>query len=255
MISKNQIKQIQALHQKKFRDQQGRFLVEGVKTVRELIASGSYGISELFATADFVREELQALKKSGIKYSEITEGELEQLSTLSTPNKVLAVCNYAHNVGSPSFDFKKQFSLFLDDIRDPGNLGTILRISDWFGISTIFCSPTTCDIYNPKVIQATMGAFLRVKLVYTPLDKLISENNVSQLYGAVLNGTNIYSEQLHPGLIIIGNEANGISKENLSRITHPLTIPAHQQGGSESLNAAIATGIIVAEFFRQLNFK
>lgn len=254
MISKNQIKQIQALHQKKFRDQQRRFLAEGVKTVKELIGSGSYGVCEVLGTADFLHAEAPHLKKAGIKYTEVSEQELEQLSTLSTPNKVLAICNYAAEP-SLSYDFENKFSLYLDDIRDPGNLGTILRIADWFGISTLFCSAASCDMYNPKVIQATMGAFLRVKLAYVSLEKVITENKIQRVYGAVLDGQNIYSEKLLPGLILIGNEANGIGKENYKFITRPLTIPAHASGGSESLNAAVATGIIISEFFRQLNFK
>jgi RNA methyltransferase, TrmH family len=254
MISKNQIKQIQALHQKKYRDQQGRFLVEGIKTVKELLKANSFKVHELFATSDFIDENKNELSKAGIAAVEVSERELEQISTLATPNKVLAICRYKE-AAAVVYDFNACFSLYLDDIRDPGNLGTILRIADWYGMETIFCSPSSCDIYNPKVIQSTMGAFLRVNLVYAQLEKVITENKIARVYGAVLDGKNIYTEKLENGLVIVGNEANGIGNENRKLITHPVTIPAHTQGGSESLNAAIATGIISSEFFRQLNFK
>ncbi|MBA3663001.1 MAG: RNA methyltransferase [Bacteroidetes bacterium] len=253
MISKNQIRQIQALHQKKFRDNQKLFLAEGVKMVKEIVESNHTIIQELFATADFIFEHENILKSSGIKYNEISDKELEQISSLASPNKVLAVCNYFGETKT-EVDFKKFFSLYLDDIRDPGNFGTIIRLADWYGIGTIFCSPTSCDLYNPKVIQSTMGAFLRVKVAYLPLEKIITDNNVGLIYGAVLKGKNIYAERLTNGLIVIGNEANGISKENLALVNHPITIPSHSANGTESLNAAMATGIIVSEFFRQQHY-
>lgn len=251
MISKNQIKQIQALHQKKYRDQNSLFLVEGIKTVRELIESGPELIRDVFATAEFISDVSQELKKFNIKVCEVSDRELEQISSLSSPNKALAVCNYIES-SDVHFDFKNNFSLYLDDIRDPGNFGTIIRLADWYGISAIFCSKTSCDLYNPKVIQATMGAFLRVTVIYDDLQKIIEEHNVKNIYGAVLNGKNIYKEKVDKGLIVIGNEANGISETNLRFISHPLTIPSHHENGSESLNAAMACGIITSEFFRQL---
>jgi len=253
MISKNQIKQIQALHQKKFRQENGLFLAEGIKTVKEIISAKPSLIHELFATGDFIIENTKTLEAKKIKFSEVSERELSQLSAQATPNKVLAVCNYFDNKRVP-FDFKNNFSLYLDDIRDPGNFGTIIRLADWYGISTVFCSETSCELYNPKVIQSTMGAFLRVKLVYISLKELIEQNQIKNIYGAVLEGKNIYTEKLEKGIIIIGNEANGITAENLKLVTHPLTIPSHSNNGTESLNAAMATGIITSEFFRQFNF-
>jgi TrmH family RNA methyltransferase len=137
-------------------------------------------------------------------------------------------------------------------VRDPGNLGTIIRLADWFGIPTVFCSPGSCDFYNPKVIQSTMGAFLRVQVIFIDLKPLIETYNIRNIYGALLSGKNLYKETLQNGLIIIGNEANGIREENLALINNPITIPANQHNGTESLNAAMATSIITSEFFRQL---
>ncbi|MGZ4044028.1 MAG: TrmH family RNA methyltransferase [Bacteroidia bacterium] len=253
MISKNQIKQIQALHQKKFRLENKLFLAEGIKTVKEIISGTPLLIHELFATADFINETYLLLHTKKIKYSEVTEKELTQISTQATPNKVLAVCHYFDETPS-IFDFKNNFSLYLDDIRDPGNFGTIIRLADWYGISTVFCSETSCELYNPKVIQSTMGAFLRVRTEYISLAELLQKNEIKNVYGAVLGGKNIYTEQLKEGLIIIGNEANGITAENLKLITHPLTIPSHPASVTESLNAAMATAIITSEFFRQFNY-
>lgn len=252
MISKNQIKQIQALHQKKFRDHYRLFLVEGIKTVKELLDLKNSPVKELFATADFLTENKKALDNAGVTVYEVTEKELEQISTLSTPNKVLAVCNYLKEEEG-LYDFNKHFSLFLDDIRDPGNFGTIIRLADWYGISTVFCTSSSCDLYNPKVIQSTMGAFTRVRVKYDSLKNIIDRNKPGLIYGAVLGGKNVYREKLKNGLIVIGNEANGISKENLDLVTDPITIPSHNANGSESLNAAMATGIITSEFFRQIN--
>lgn len=251
MLSKNQIKQIQSLQLKKFRDAENLFIAEGVKTVLEILTSRQDAVKEIFATVSFIQHNHSLLEQKEVTVTEIDETELKKISLQSTPNQVFAVCRYfPETVTEP--DFENCFYLFLDDLRDPGNMGTILRLADWFGISTIFCSPDSCDIYNPKVIQSSMGAFLRVEVVYTELEPLIRQHSVHNIYGAVLNGKNIYSEILQPGLIVIGNEANGISDANLRLINNPVTIPANQSNGTESLNAAMATSIIASEFFRQL---
>lgn len=249
MISKNQIKEVKALHLKKFRDEQHRFVAEGVKIVAEIIQSNPILINELFATQSFIDRHSSSFGHN-MNVNVVSESELERISALNTPNQVLAVCNY-FSISAPETDFNKNFSLYLDDIRDPGNLGTILRIADWFGIKEIFASETSTEIYNPKTIQSAMGAFLRVKVHYLSLEKLISGKNFP-VYGAVLNGENIYKESLNNGIIIIGNEANGISEVNLQKITHSITIPAASTNSTESLNAAMATSIICSEFFRQL---
>lgn len=250
MISKNQIKLIQSLHQKKFRDHYSLFLAEGIKTVKELMTLHDSPVKELYATEDFITQNRKYLQKINVELFEVSEKELAQISTLSSPNKVLAVCTYLKSNES-KFDFTNHFSLYLDDIRDPGNFGTIIRLADWYGITTVFCSPTSCDLYNPKVIQSTMGAFMRVKVKYVSLNSVLENEQALKVYGAVLGGRNVYKEKLMKGLIVIGNEANGISNENLALITDPITIPSHNSNGSESLNAAMATGIIVSEFFRQ----
>ncbi|MES2680788.1 MAG: RNA methyltransferase [Bacteroidota bacterium] len=206
-------------------------------------------MKEIFATRDFI--EAHAEKINTLRVTEASETELKKISLQNTPNHVLAVCHYFEEPQS-TFDFKNNFSLYLDDVRDPGNLGTIIRLAGWFGLSTIFCSPASCDFYNPKVIQSTMGAFLRVNVVYTDLTELLAPVPTMPVYGAVLNGKSLYVEKPTNGLIIIGNEANGISEQNLKLITNPITIPAGSQNNTESLNAAIATSIIVSEFFRQL---
>lgn len=251
MISKNQINNIRSLHLKKNRDLRKLFIAEGVKTVLELIEYRPSCISEIYATEDFIKQNGDKIASNAINYFIITETELEKISLQSAPNKVIAICNYFQNQ-DVKMDFDTNFILYLDDIRDPGNFGTILRLANWFGSYTVFCSPQSCDFYNPKVIQSSMGAFMRVNCKYLNLSELVDKNKIQNVYGAVLDGNNIYGESLQHGLIIIGNEANGISTENLKRINKPITIPCHSNNGTESLNAAMAASIIFAEFYRQL---
>ena len=237
MISKNQIKFIQSLHSKKNRDQEQLFIVEGVKLVTEFLVIPHFEIHSVYGTLDFINN-----KKDIIEKSNVTINQIIAVVKARTPQLNLQLLNSSIN-------------LFLDDIRDPGNLGTIVRIADWFGIKQIICSPTSTELYNPKTLQASMGAVLRVNVVYKEFDELKKELKEVPIYGAVLNGQNIYKSDLQHGLIIIGNEANGISENILKQITHPITIPAATNNGSESLNAANACGMICSEFFRQLNFK
>lgn len=251
MLSKNQIKEIQSLQLKKFRESKKQFIAEGVKTVLEIIEQAPLLLEEIFATRDFIEKHKIILRKLNFKFTEISEQELKKISLQSTPSGVIAICNYFKQTAQ-TFDFENHFAFYLDDVRDPGNMGTIIRLADWFGATTLFCSPESCDLYNPKVIQSTMGAFMRIKCVYISLEDLLEKQKIKLVYGAVLNGKNLYKEKLENGLILIGNEANGISESNIKLITHKLTIPANQNNGSESLNAAMATSIIASEFFRQL---
>lgn len=251
MLSKNQIKEIQSLHLKKQRDDQKLFIVEGVKSVVEVLMHKAEIVSKIYATKDFLANNNQQLSKLKIAVVEISDDELQKISMQNNPNQVLALCNYFNEIND-LFDLKKEFTFYLDDIRDPGNFGTIVRLADWYGVKTIYCSPASCDLYNPKVIQSTMGAFMRVNVIYIKLAELLSEQKISNVYGAVLSGENIYKSKLTTGLIIIGNEANGISDENLKLVTKLITIPSHQTNGTESLNAAMATAIIASEFYRQL---
>lgn len=250
MISKNQIKEVCALHSKKNREERNQFISEGVKIVEEILLHDPQIIKELFVTNEYILRSSQLITKKKVPYTVVTPDELKRISTLASPNMVLAVCNYLE-VNLTNFDFTSNFSIYLDQIRDPGNLGTVLRMADWFGIPEIFCSPDSTDVYNPKVIQSAMGAFLRVKVNYIDLGELLFSKKIP-VYGAVMSGQNLYDQPLKNGLIVIGNESNGISANNLSLVTQPITIPAAKQNKTESLNAAVAAAIICSEFFRQL---
>ena len=253
MISKNQIKEVNALHLKKFRDEHNLFIAEGVKIIEEIILQCPQLIKELFVTNDYILRNSNLVTGKKINYALVSDEELKKISAQTKPNGALAVCTYFETEKS-EFDLNENFSLYLDDVRDPGNLGTIIRMADWFGIKEIFCSLASTEIYNPKTIQASMGAFLRVKINYVELKDIAKENSFP-VYGAVMSGENLYRQKLKNGLIIIGNESNGISKNNVNLITHPITIPASENNKTESLNAAMAAAIICGEFFKQLKSK
>ena len=254
MISKNQIKYIQALHLKKNRDSQGLFIVEGVKLVTEFLMDEGITVKQVFATTEYLERHHSLLEKRNVVFTETGTEELKKISLQSTPNQVLAVVLKKEQFLTKEL-LQSQTSLFLDDIRDPGNLGTIIRIADWFGIRQIICSKSTTELYNPKTLQASMGAVLRVNVVYLDFEELLPSLGESPVYGAVLDGKNIYTTPLQPGIIVIGNEANGISEAVLAKVSNPITIPAAGHNGSESLNAANACAIICGEFHRQLNYK
>lgn len=249
MISKNQIKQVKTIHLKKGREEMNLFIAEGVKIAREILQHKPSIVQEVFAVESFYIDNRSLFGKE-IKITLVSNEELKKISTQISPNQVLLVCRYLQ-LPLPDFDFTDNFRFYLDDIRDPGNLGTILRIADWFGMKEIYTSEQSAELYNPKVIQSAMGAFLRVHVHVLPIERILSAGKLS-VYGAVLNGKNIYREKLQNGLIIIGNEANGIKKEYLDKITHPITIPSASSNQTESLNAAMAASVICAEFFRQL---
>lgn len=254
MISNNQIKLISSLKLKKNRDSHALFIAEGTKITEELINNPkSVNIHSIYGTDEWINENHSLLKKNNFEFQTITEEQLSRISQLQTPNKVLTLCHKLENT-KPYENFS--LALALDNISDPGNLGTIIRIADWFGIDTIICSENTVDIYNPKVIQATMGSFLRVKLFYTKLDSYLQNSN-KNIYGTLLDGENIYKTEIKSNsIIVIGNEANGISSEIEELVSHKIKIPSYPHANientAESLNAAIATSITVAEFKRQL---
>lgn len=253
MISKNQIKYIQSLHSKKNREEESLFIVEGIKLVTEFIAQKKFSIKEVFATVEYISNHKAILETNQINYSEISLDELKKISLQTTPNQVLAIvkeCQQTLNIDILS----SAITLYLDDIRDPGNLGTIIRIADWFGIHQVICSPNCTELYNPKTLQASMGAVLRVNVITQDFEELLPKLKDVPIYGALLEGKNIYTTELKHGLLIIGNEANGISNEILKHISHPITIPAATNNGSESLNAANACAIICSEFHRQLTY-
>lgn len=252
MLSKNRIKFIHSLSSKKQRDASGVFVAEGSKTVNELLKY--FDCSLLIHTEDW--EKPNYLNSKSIEEVEIaSETELSRASFLKTPQKVLGIFKKKDLIDSCLSKVEDSLCIGLDSIQDPGNLGTIIRIADWFGIKNIFCSPDTADAFSPKTIQATMGAIARVNIIYTSLTELVG--NLSEgvpIYGTFLEGENIYQEQLEQrGLIIMGNEGNGISREMEKLISQRLYIPSFPVGEetSESLNVAVATAIVCAEFRRQ----
>ncbi len=240
MVSKNQIKRITSLLQKKYRKQEQLFFVEGVKGVQELLDS-NFELVELFTT----NSELFSVDKS--KVYAITESELQKISALTTPNTCLALFKIPAAV---SFE-EKGLLVALDDVRDPGNLGTIIRLCDWFGIKTLFCSDESVDVYNPKVVQATMGSISRVNVVYGNLEQLLT-NTKLPVFGTFMDGKNIYNETLpNEGIIVMGNEANGISKAIENLVSQRIAIPRFGDlQATESLNVATATAIVLSEFKR-----
>lgn len=240
MVSKNQIKLITSLQQKKYRKQEQLFFVEGVKGVQELLDS-NFELYELFTT----KSDFQAIEKSKI-YS-ISDAELKKISALTTPNSCLAV----FKIPKPIPFEQNGLILALEDVRDPGNLGTIIRLCDWFGIKTLFCTEETVDAYNPKVVQATMGSVSRVNVVYGDLGKFLAETKLP-IFGTFMDGKNIYKESLpNEGIIVMGNEANGISKAIEKLVSKRIAIPRFSAlQATESLNVATATAIILSEFKR-----
>jgi TrmH family RNA methyltransferase len=241
MLVKSRVKYIQSLGQKKFREQEGLFLAEGPKLVEELLEEGSSVINEIYAVKEWITAYKKLLGKTQV--IEITPEELEKISHLSTPNKVLAIVKQYE---IPSImDLKGKITLVLDCIQDPGNMGTIIRIADWFGVHQIVCSPDSADHYNFKVVQATMGSISRVNVLYTDLNEWLSANATIPVYAAVLHGDDITGmKPLNEGILLIGNESKGISNGLLKHANIKITIP--KKGKAESLNAAVATGIILS---------
>ncbi|MFN3666354.1 MAG: TrmH family RNA methyltransferase [Sediminibacterium sp.] len=236
MLSKNELKYIQSLCQKKQRTSERLFLAEGTKLVAELLEAG-YPIKDIYALESW------AAPLPDLPITRISPIELEKISTLQTPNQVVVVAEQREPTGEPVL--KNKLTLVLDGIQDPGNLGTIIRIADWFGIDQIIASNDTVELYNPKVIQATMGSFLRVKIWYRELEELLTTINVP-VYGALLKGTSMYATKPpKEALLVIGNESKGIRENILPYIKHAITIP--RTGKAESLNAAVATGILLAQ--------
>lgn len=239
-ISGKWMKLCRALHQKKYRRQEGLFLVEGAKSVAELLAEGAdngFRIVALFATESFIATHLPKMA-GNFPLEKATAEELQKAGTIQSNNAALAVVQMPPPITNPPAE---EWLLALSDIRDPGNLGTVIRIADWYGIGHIVCSPTTAEWYNPKVIAASMGSFLRVKPFYTDLQAFFS-CYARPVYGALLNGNDIHDfTPPAKGAILIGNESQGIADELLPLITHALTIP--RIGKAESLNAGIAAAI------------
>lgn len=253
MLSKNKIKFIQSLERKKVRDEHWVFLVEGNKMVDEALASG-FEIELLVGTKNFLYGKQLADKAIG-EIVETDKDSIKKASLLQSPQEALAVVKKSLSSNSEA-KCEGQLSLALDCIQDPGNLGTILRIADWFGIKQVICSTDTVDTYNPKVVQASMGAIFRVKTFYTDLPEFLQKEkgNGLPVYGTFMNGKNIYEQKLSKdGILVMGNEGNGISEKIEQLVTEKISIPsfAENDSGSESLNVAIATAICCSEFRRR----
>jgi len=253
MLSKNKTKFINSLQKKKNRDKEGLFIVEGTKMVNELLHS------------DFQTEAIYHLPSWHLAgavdtsiTTEITPGELRQISSLTTPNQVLAIARIKTSTRGATLKVN-DLTLALDAIRDPGNLGTLIRLADWFGIGSIICSNDSVDVYNPKVVQATMGAIFRVQVQYADLTEILTNKPENYpVYGTFMEGDNLYTTPLSAqGCIVLGNEGMGISKEIENLVTQKLHIPNFNPSpvSSESLNISIAGAIVCAEFRRSALFK
>jgi RNA methyltransferase, TrmH family len=250
MLSKNKIKYFCSFHNKKQRVEYNLFIVEGNKMVEELIHS-DYKITSIVATSEWI------LKHSDYNFTceviDATVEDLQKISLLQNPQEVWALVECKSQEKTFSIG-ENELILALDGIQDPGNLGTIIRIADWYGISQIWCSEDTVDVYNPKVIQATMGAVFRVAISYGSLIEKLQKCTSIPIYAALLDGTNVYSTELsQKAILIMGNEGNGISKNVIQHINYGIHIPSFNESekSSESLNVAVATGILCSEFKRR----
>ncbi|WP_293944505.1 MULTISPECIES: TrmH family RNA methyltransferase [unclassified Sphingobacterium] len=246
MLSKAQISLLTSLQNKKYRKQHGLFIVEGIKSVQEFISS-SYQVESIFYTDD-ANTKVGKISHN-IKSYQLTETEFQKISTLKSPQGILALVKLPKQQQIKVNELRNCYNIVLDDVQDPGNLGTIIRTAEWFGIKHIICSIGTVDAYNPKVVQATMGSLSRIQIYYVDLHEFISSTDLP-VYGALLNGQSIYqTEWGAEGLIVMGNEGNGISTAILALIDQAVTIP--RIGQAESLNVAVATTVFCSEIARQ----
>ena len=244
MLTKKIAKYIQSLSHKKFRDEENAFIAEGPKVVEEFLMAKMNECLWLIADKDWPGRQNKLVESvPAERFLEVRPHQLESLSLLKTPNQVLAI--FKKREANLVKELSGKISLMLDDLQDPGNMGTIIRIADWFGIQQIICSDKCVDCYNPKVVQATMGSLARVHIFYTDLPSFIQKNQNLPLYAAALEGKPLYGlGPVTEGFVVIGNESKGIHPELLDLSQHQINIP--RIGGAESLNAAVATGIILS---------
>jgi TrmH family RNA methyltransferase len=244
MLGKAQVKYIQSLSHKKFRDEENVFIAEGPKIAAEILQEKPYSVKHIYALEDWLSTNKNLVKNiNDSVITSINEKELERISQLSTPNQVLLLVEKFK--ADNNIDLSKELVIMLDAIQDPGNLGTIIRIADWFGIKHIICSVDCADAYNTKVVQSTMGSIMRVNVIYQELSDYLKRQKNIRIYAAVLEGTPVQKlSGDHTGILLIGNESKGINKELLQLANKKITIP--RKGNAESLNAAVATGIILS---------
>lgn len=253
MLSHNQQKLIAALQVKKYRQKYRKFVVEGEKMVGELLRQNRLSVSAIFGLERWADEHAARLAPFLEMFNLVNEAELKKISSLHTPNQVLAIADRPET--APDLHLLTTARCFyLDGIQDPGNLGTILRVADWFGLPAVLCSPDCVDAFSPKVVQASMGAIFRIHTQEILLSEVAAQIPSLPLLGAVLGGDNVFTTPLPDfGLLVIGNEGRGLSMETVQLLTHRLTIPRHPNGQAESLNAAVAAGILAAIW--QINNK
>lgn len=245
MLSKSQINLLKSLQHKKFRTEHGFFLVEGHKSINEF-ANSAYQVDTVYQTYTSDPKLLNLSRK--INFQQISLNDLEKISSLKTPQDAVALVKIPAWPALQTETLRKSFSLVLDGVQDPGNLGTIIRTADWFGIRNIICSDDTVDAYNPKVVQASMGSLSRVKVHYINIETFLRQTSLP-VYGALLNGKNIYATNFgSEGLVVMGNEGNGIRAAVEKLVSQAITIP--RAGEAESLNVAIATAIFCSEITR-----
>ena len=247
MLSKSQISFVKSLHQKKFRKEHRLFIVEGIKSVTEFIHS-DYFVNTVYCTENLVPKLANLSQKT--KVNEISQADLARISTLSSPQGALALVEIPGDQKIQAVNIRGTFTLALDGVQDPGNLGTIIRTADWFGFDQIICSDDCVEAYNPKVVQATMGSLSRINILYTDLPAFLRENKVP-VFGAVLNGMPITNTNFgQEGIIVLGNEGNGISEAVAKEITNRVTIPG--LGKAESLNVAVSASLFCYEVKRNI---
>ncbi|GHN02908.1 RNA methyltransferase [Cytophagales bacterium WSM2-2] len=244
MVSKSKLKYIKSLQVKKYRKQEQSFVVEGAKSVRELLNSG-FEVQWLAGSESFLLENEKRIHNKNIEAVMASERELEQLGSFQTNDAAVAIAKMRPNVRP---ELRNEFYLVLDGLRDPGNFGTIIRTADWYGVQNIVASDETADFYNPKTISATMGSFIRVNVFYTNLVDFFRSVDMP-VFGTFMDGEDVHQVDFGKnGMVVIGNESNGISIEVGKHVSHRITIP--KIGGAESLNAGIATGIVLDNIFR-----
>ncbi|MGL6021935.1 MAG: TrmH family RNA methyltransferase [Chitinophagaceae bacterium] len=241
-ISNNQIKWIKSLQNKKIREQENCFVVEGNKIVEELLIEETFTIIKIYALPKWINIHKNILQKRSILYCEINDILLQRISNLKNPHEVIAIVE----ISTLSILSKNSFTIALDNIHNPGNMGTIIRIADWFGCKQIICSKNSVDLYNQKVIQATMGSIFRIPVYYYDLEEyLLSQKHKTPIYASVLYGESVYKISSKPtGIILMGNESVGLSNPLIQLADYKITIPKY--GQAESLNVSVAMGIILS---------